>query len=607
MNERITEELVHSALRANGYTGASSQISIELQQSQSPKIRKLLANASKKGSGGGYPEFIITSASYPEFIIVIECKANTKYHESKNHDKYDKYAVDGALLYGSYLSKEFDVICIGVSGQDEKTLLVSSFLCIKGSNAPLPLANTKILDIESMYDLCRHHPEKFRQDYCAILDYSKELNSKLHLKKVKESQRSLLISGILIALQNDAFRASYKAHKTGKQLAEALVNTIISELIEAKIPQAKIDNLRIAYSFFLSHPILSTDKKFVIELIGEIDGKINNFSRTHEYFDLLGQFYIEFLRYANSDKGLGIVLTPPHITELFAEIADVDKNSVVLDNCCGTGGFLISAMKRMILSAKGDKRKVSEIKKSQIIGIEFQDDIYALAVSNMIIHGDGKSNIFHVSCFDAIEEIKSKFNPTVGFLNPPYKSEPGDKEELEFILNNLSMLEVNATCVAIIPFSCLISQDESVLKWKRKIYEKHTIDAVMSMPGDLFHNSKVGVVTCIMVIKAHIPHKPTKKTWFGYWRDDGFVKVKNIGRVDSLSKFSGIKEKWLDAYFNRREVLGLSVLQSVKPEDEWCAEAYMETDYSKLTEKDFNEAVRKYAVFKSVQNQSNGE
>ncbi|GAB1458203.1 hypothetical protein MASR2M48_35110 [Spirochaetota bacterium] len=79
-------------------------------------------------------------------------------------------------------------------------------------------------------------------------------------------------------------------------------------------------------------------------LIQSIDEKINRFIRTYKYYDTLGQFYIEFLRYANNDKGLGIVLTPLHITELFVDLAGVSSTSIVYDNCCGTSGFLISSM-----------------------------------------------------------------------------------------------------------------------------------------------------------------------------------------------------------------------------------------------------------------------
>lgn len=211
----------------------------------------------------------------------------------------------------------------------------------------------------------------------------------MHAKKVKESQRSLLISGILIALENDAFQASYKKHKKPKDLANNLVQTIINELKNANLNSDKLDNLITAYSFIKTHTSLSSEPKVLSSLIENIDKNVNKFIKTHQYFDVLGQFYIEFLKYANSDRGLGIVLTPPHITEMFSLIAGVNKDSVVYDNCTGTGGFLISAMQIMIQDSKGDSTKISTIKEKQLIGVEWQDDVFALACSNMFIHKDG--------------------------------------------------------------------------------------------------------------------------------------------------------------------------------------------------------------------------
>lgn len=342
----------------------------------------------------------------------------------------------------------------------------------------------------------------------------------------------------------------------------------------------------------------------MLELIDEIDEKLNSFLKTHSYFDALGQFYIEFLRYANHDKGLGIVLTPPHITELFSELAGVNKDSIIYDNCCGTGGFLISAMKKMIACANGDNKKISEIKKSQLIGVEFQDDIYALAVSNMIIHNDGMSNLFHDDCFEFSLKSKDKYKPTVGFLNPPYKSDADDKEELEFTLDNLEFLEKNSLCVSIIPISCLLAQEGKNLELKKKILSEHTLEAVVSMPVELFNNSKVTVVTAIAVIRAHSPHPPRKKTWFGLWRDDGFIKVKNKGRIDQNNTWKNIEKDWLDAYINRENISGFSVSKEVTPEDEWCAEAFLETDYTKISENDFIKELKKYAAFSALNEDS---
>ena len=600
MTERKTENLVRNALRKLGYYDDDAII-IEEQKSDNPKIDKLLKNASKAGNGAGYPEFIIRSIHHSDFLIVIECKADIKKHESKEHDRFADYAVDGAMLYASHLSTQYDVIAIGVSGQKEKAIKISHFLFLKKDKTYSAILGDNLLAFDNYYESYIHHPKKFNQDYQALLNYSQDLNETLHSKKIKESQRSLLISGILIALQNQAFQKSFKGHRTAKQLTNNLVQTVINELSNGSIPHTKIDNLKTAYSFIRTHGILSSDKDVLEGLITEIDERINSFIRTYNYFDTIGQFYIEFLRYANNDKGLGIVLTPPHITELFCDLAGVNKDSVVIDNCCGTGGFLISAFRKMLQLAKDNESTIKDIRNKQIVGIEIMDDIYALAVSNMIIHGDGKSNIHQGDCF-CLTGLKDQFTFTIGLLNPPYRTRQSDIEELEFVLNNLQFLQQNGKCVAIIPMSCMIGQTAIQLELKKRILQNHTVEAVMSMPEDLFHNSKIGMVTAVIVLTAHVPHPETKKVWFGYWRDDGFVKVRKKGRIDLGNTWETVKKEWLNSYNNREVKPCYSVMRKVRAEDEWCVEPYLKTDYSIINKDIFKERTEKYLAFRFLNN-----
>jgi len=594
MNERKTETLVR-----NHFSPFINDIIMEEQQSDSPIINKLLKNASKKGMGNGYPEFIITYKTNPDFLIVIECKADTSKHESGEQNKYAEFAVDGVLLYASFLSRGYDILAIAVSGETKSTLKVSHFLHLKDEKKAISIFDDKLLSPDEYLKAYLKSPEKFRQDYNKLLDFTKQLNEKLHSHKILESQRSLLISSILIALENPAFRRSYTSHKKPENLTASLVQTVSDELETANINGKKLENLAIQFSFIKTDTSLSKKENVLKEIIDEIDININSFIKTHKYFDVLGQLYIEFLRYANSDKGLGIVLTPPHITELFADLAQVNKNSVAYDNCAGTGGFLINAMKRMIIDAKGDTAKEKEIKMEQLIGTEYQSHIYALAVSNMYIHQDGKTNIINGSCFDddVIDYIKSK-KPTVGFLNPPYKAnKKNDTEELEFVLNNLECLVDGGTCIAIVPTNCALNSSKKINALKRKILEKHTLEAVLSMPNELFINSDVTVVACVMIFTAHKPHPTQKETYFGYYKDDGFVKRKNRGRIDATGKWETIKNKWVSYYINRKMEVGFSVNKIITADMEWLAEAYMETDYSSLTDADFEDTVLKYTTF----------
>lgn len=600
-NERKTERIVSQHLDKDVY----KKVLIEEQKSDIPKIDKLLKFASKKGSGAGRPEFIISFQECPNFLIVIECKAAVSKHRSSTLDKYGDFAVDGALLYSSFLSKEYDVMSIAVSGETLKELKISHFLQLKGESVATEMDfSNSLYSLQNYLESYLKSPQKFTQDYDELMAYCRTLNNKLESHKILASQRGLFLSSVLIALDNPAFEKSYNLIEEPQDLANQLVDTVVLEL-KKSLPQKKVENLNNQFSFVKSDATLSTKRNpltgqnILAELIDDIDKNVNTYIQTYKYFDVLGQLYVEFLSYANADSSLGIVLTPPHITELFSDLTFVNKDSVVYDNCTGTAGFLISAMRTMVLDAKNDDAKIRHIKEHQLIGVEYQSHIYALAATNMYIHKDGKSNVIHGDCFNPliVESIK-EFKPTIGMLNPPY---PNDKKaginEFEFILNNLDCLQPNGLCAAIIPMERVLSAKKQTLDLKRQLLEKHTLEAVVSMPDDLFYNTDNGVVTSIVVFRAHVPHKASKETFFGYWKDDGFVKRKHKGRVDVYDKWSKIKESWIDGYINKKNVVGLSVTKKITAEDEWCAEAYMETDYSSLDKEDFIKSIKEYVLF----------
>jgi len=100
-----------------------------------------------------------------------------------------------------------------------------------------------------------------------------------------------------------------------------------------------------------------------------------------------------------------------------------------------------------------------------------------------------------------------------------------------------------------------------------------------------------------MVWEAHTPHDSQQETFFGYCKDDGFVKRKKLGRIDALGKWESIEKEWLKLYRNRDVVDGLSARHCVKFEDEWLCEAYMQTDYTKLTQNDFQATINDYLAY----------
>ncbi len=250
-------------------------------------------------------------------------------------------------------------------------------------------------------------------------------------------------------------------------------------------------------------------------------------------------------------------------------------------------------MHQMMQTASSEE-EYEAIRSSGLYGVEQQPNMYALAASNMILRGDGKANLFQGSCFDpAITEIIKEKNCDVGFLNPPYSQGDEDLHELIFVGQMLDCLSKGGTGIAIVPISCAISPHPT----KRELLKHHTLEAVMSMPQELFY--PVGVVTCIMVFTAHVPHdKANRKTWFGFWREDGFVKTKHRGRVDLYGRWPELRDRWVAAFKNREEQVGFSIKRQVAWDDEWCAEAYLETDYGTLNEDQFEQEIRKYVSFR---------
>ena len=593
-SERKTESIVR-----RHFEGYPKEVVIEEQESEIPKIAKHFKQASKSGSGRGFPEFIITLRDEPNLVIVVECKAKTAKHCSRTTDRYSEYAVDGVLLYASYLSRGFDVLAIAVSGTKNTDLKISHFLHLKAKPKAIEIFGDQLLSPVEYISGYRNDPQKYRQDYESLQDFIRELNTRLHLDKVSESDRSLLISAALIALERQSFKKAYESENDPDELARMMTESVSAELRDAGVSSEKLKVLKHKFDFLLTSPILTTASDELKNIIRDLDSEVNSFIKNHQYRDVLGLLYIEFLRYANSDKGLGIVLTPPHITELFADLAEVNAKTIVYDNCAGTGGFLISALKKMISDAKGSTQLEKSIKKNQIFGTEIQDSIYPLAVSNMYIHQDGKSNIELGNCFDQkiIDWIKKK-KPTVGMLNPPYKADKKrDTEELEFVLNNLQCLHQGGICVAIVPMQSALAISGKVANLKQALLRKHTLEAVCSMPSELFFNSKVGVVSCVMVFTAHRPHPKNKDVFLGYFKDDGFVKRKIGGRLDANEKWDEIRKLWIELYTNRRTVPGISVNVPLSDVDEWAAEAYMDTDYSTVSYQMFEDTLLNYSTY----------
>ena len=574
------------------------------------KIEKLLKQAGGKpkecnledysqgGKGKAKPEYIITFYDDIHTIIVIECKNSTKKHCSEKMNKPYAFAVDGVLYYAKFLKKEYHVIAIAVSGTTTQNMKVDTFYWMRGQNNYTMLEKAKdiILEPRNYIELIKGNKLHKAYSLDAIRNTAIDMHNSLREIKVTEAHKPIFIAGILIALNDEDFSKSYSRLTSYKLVMQNIQNAIENVLKDSDIKSSRISYLKQVFHTLQDNTKFAEiplgHSKSITWYIEQLEMKIKPMmDYADSTVDALGVFYHEFIKYSGGDgSGLGIVLTPQHLTEFMCDLAGVNKNSRVVDICCGSGSFLVTAMSKMFKEANPDE--VENIRKNGLYGVEFDDGLYTLAIANMIIRKDGKSNIYKGDCFnkDISSELKSK-NINIGLINPPYSQK--DVVELEFVEHLLDLLTVGGTGVVVIPVSCAIGTKFKDVR--ERLMKKNTLKAVFSMPDDIFYPT--GTNVCVMVWEAHAPHDHTQETFFGYCKDDGFVKRKKLGRVDAFGKWEKIEKEWLKLYRNKDVVDGLSARHCVGYKDEWLCEAYMQTDYSKLTQTDFQQTVNDYLAY----------
>ena len=209
------------------------------------------------------------------------------------------------------------------------------------------------------------------------------------------------------------------------------------------------------------------------------------------------------MSYSGGDgQSLGIILTPKHITQLFCDLADLQPEDIVFDPCCGTAGFLIAAMHNMLKKTNQATQK-KNIRQKQLHGIEIRPNMFTIATTNMILRGDGKSNLMNDDFLKQNPSQLQLLQPTVGMMNPPYsqgsKQNP-DLYEMSFAEHLLDSLVVGATCIVILPQSSMMGKTKEEQAIKQNIFRHHTLEGVITLNKDTFYG--VGVMPCIAVFTA---------------------------------------------------------------------------------------------------------
>lgn len=620
--EKYTEKLTEQEMKISDY-GENDFGFVYVQGENTPNsdINEALKKAGGKpkncdlndfstaGTGKAKPEYVITLKHDLNTVIVVECKNSARKHSSETLNHPKDFAVDGVLYYTKYLKAHFNVIAVAISGSKKSEVQVDAFYWPKNQENYSELVKSKniILEPENYLKLVRGEKVQKAYSLSEVKATAVKIHDSLRINKMTEKLKPLFIAGILIALQDDSFSNDYDRLTGFDTLLDSCCSAIKRVLDDGEISNDKISEIQLKFKEIKSVIKLKatplSDDNSLRWYINQLEMKIKPMmDYVGNTIDALGIFYHEFISYSSGDgNSLGIVLTPQHLTEFMADLINIDKNSRVVDICCGSGAFLVTAMGRMFKKASTPE-EIEYIRQNNLYGIEQDSDIHTLALANMIMRKDGKSHILHGDCFDAATIRKFKNlkdtngdNITLnkGLLNPPYSQR--DHVELEFLEQELSIICQGGEVAIVCPMSCAIGTKFKDVR--KRLMEKHTLKAVFSMPDDIFYGQGAGTCVCVMIWEAGKPHDSSVSTFFGYYKDDGFVKRKKLGRVDAYEKWESIKAEWLRLYREKEVVDGLTAKACVTDKMEWLCEAYMKTDYTKLSKDDFQTTLNDYLAY----------
>ena len=598
-----------------------ANIKIDPQGCDIKEIDEALKTASKKGTGNiGYPEYC---GVVKDFVIVIEDKPTTdkqaKYDDNGLLDmqvsSIVNYALNGAYFYAKHILENTNykkAIVFGISGDEKHHIIKPIYLDGREYFMDLPEVESFISfnenNIDEYYirEILKEDTDE-EKTTAEILKDAKELHEYLrNYGNLSDKDKPLVVSGILLALKEIEYKnfsiddlIGDKFKTDGSKIYAAIQDNLKRSQVS---PETKKDKLLSQFAIIKDTVILNevnevlgkTPLKYYTEYLYNKLYKTIRYNQTSE--DYLGRFYGEFMSYSGGDgQSLGIVLTPKHICNLFCELIDLKPEDVVLDPCCGTAGFLVSAMHYMLQKASNEQERIS-IKRNQLHGYELQPYMFTIATTNMILRGDGKSNLI---CDDFLAQDANRLQlkgATVGMMNPPYsmgKVSP-EKCELSFTEHLLDSLVVGAKAIVIIPQSSLTGKTKYEQNYKRHILKKHTLEGVITLNPNTFYG--VGTNPCIVIFTAGIPHDKEKISKFIDFTDDGYEVQKHRGLVET-ERAKDKKQHLLDVWFNKVKASSdFCVETKVDSEDEWL-HSYFYFNDSIPTQKDFEKTVGKYLTF----------
>ena len=623
-----------------------------------PQIKAALENAGSKsgGTGGNFPDIqsLLDDGHSRRIPVMMECKGLKNKLERLNKDgsivddvkAVQGFAVNGALHYGQALLSGVEdmseVIIIGMNGsQLDRDGSIPDLACKayyiskKNGNVPkhipeldddltlLSPANVArlygILDALMLTDAekeqaVRRTEEKLES---AVKDIHQSLYDDEKVRTLLGTNEKLyLFCGLIMAgLPTEGVRVLDAGRFMGNDDDTDNDGAVITRRIEAFLKKKNCSADKIDMIMGLIGPVFK--KRAMWQPNGGVSVLKTLYMQVKNDVipNLTSPFHLDFTgKILNSlndwvsienDRANDVVLTPRYVTSFMAKLCRTDMDSMVWDRAMGSAGFLVSAMDIMIRDAqeqiKDEKTladKIRNIKENQLLGIEILGNVYILAVLNMILMGDGSSNMVYGDS----HQYDGNFPANVFLLNPPYSAEG---KGFVFVEEALSKMTTGYAAV-------LIQENAGAGQggeYTKRLLKSNTLIASIHMPDKLF-SGKASVQTAVYVFKVNEPHNPKRKVKFIDFTNDGYSRQNrkkstqevNLRDTDhAAARYQEVIDLVLDnmpetEYYTKDNGLYIEDTISLSGDD-WTFAQHKVID-TVPTEEDFKRTVANYLAWK---------
>ena len=582
----------------------SYKVSYKLEQeSLNTEIDKALDDYFSKngGAGGNRPDakillqdknlnffpILIEYKGYKDKLVKLDGNGRVENKAAKNEPNFkniNAFAVNGAVHYANAIlhhTSYTNIIAVGMTGYKNETGKIQheigvysvsknnygvgqkvgdfsdfSFLASKNFDAFIERVKTLSLTQEEIDEL----KEQREREIDASL---RKLNFDIYEneKGLGENDRVYLVAASIIAtlgipgkvstLEKSDLKSSIEIGNTD---GDIIVRKIKAFLDAKEIPKEKKDLVLRTLENTLTTENINKVKDGESQLkrvFTKIVDDLGIYYKIGLTTDFTGKLFNEMYGWLGftQDKLNDVVLTPSYVATLLVKLARVNKDSYVWDFATGSAGLLVAAMNEMLNDAKDNitspkelTQKEIKIKAEQLLGLELLSSVYMLAILNMIMMGDGSSNILNK---DSIKDFDGKYGfgstdspfPADAFvLNPPY-SAPGNG--MNFVKKALNMMNKG--------YAAIIIQNSAgsgkAKEYTKKILERHTLLASIKMPIDIFIG-KSNVQTNIYVFKVNEPHHQDNTVRFVDFSNDGYTRTSRRKSSNNLKDTDEAKERY---------------------------------------------------------------